>query len=147
MTDIQSEPSDIQSLEVMAAQLAVLSRAVSSLTMTVSEALVEKKFIGPMSLIVEDVAAYTGIKSDQLRGPRRHAHLVNARWTAMYLSSELTAYSLSKIGKFFRRDHTSVIHALRGVEEWKLNNDRRFMHVMALQAGLAPRVAAVLGRD
>lgn len=147
MTSIPTVTSSSDALEVMATQLAVLNRAVSSLTVTVSDALAEKKVIGPMRLIVLDVSTYTGVKVDHIRGQRRHAHFVNARWTSMYLSSELTGYSLSKIGKFFHRDHTSVLHALREVEKWKLNNDRRFMHVMALEAGLASRVAAFMGRD
>jgi chromosomal replication initiator protein len=44
--------------------------------------------------------------------------LVNARHMAMFLCRELTAGSLISIGRFFGgRDHSTVIHACKMIEE------------------------------
>ena len=44
----------------------------------------------------------------------------------MYLSKKLTTKSLPEIGrKFTGRDHTTVIHAIKKIEEL-MSNDRQF---------------------
>ena len=44
----------------------------------------------------------------------------------MYLSKKLTTKSLPEIGrKFTGRDHTTVIHAIKKVEDL-MNNDKKF---------------------
>ena len=51
---------------------------------------------------------------------------VNARHMAMFLCRELTSSSLISIGKYFGgRDHSTVIHACKTVEE-KLEQDIAF---------------------
>jgi len=96
----------VQSLEEMAAQLAVLSAAVAKLTITVSGVLTEKKYTGPLSIIVEEVAVHTGIRVEHIRGVRRKTDYVQARWTAIYIAARLTGYSLTRLAAFFRKDHT-----------------------------------------
>lgn len=52
------------------------------------------------------------IKLDDLKGKSRQRDLSHPRQVAMYLTRELTALSLPKIGKEFGgRDHSTVIHA------------------------------------
>ncbi len=46
----------------------------------------------------------------------------------MYLARELTPHSLPTIGRFFGRDHTTVIHAIHRIEElsaadWEMSED------------------------
>ena len=51
---------------------------------------------------------------------------VNARHIAMFLCRELTSSSLVSIGIYFgKRDHSTVIHACKAVEE-KMNKDVGF---------------------
>ena len=51
---------------------------------------------------------------------RRARAVARPRQIAMYLSKQLTARSLPEIGrKFGGRDHTTVMHAVRKVEELK----------------------------
>ena len=48
------------------------------------------------------------------------------RQIAMYLSKKLTTKSLPEIGrKFTGRDHTTVIHAIKKIEEL-MSKDRQF---------------------
>ncbi len=60
------------------------------------------------------VCEYFNIPDDLLRGKSRKKEIAFARQIAMYLSKELTNYSLKSIGLHFGgRDHTTVIHAIR----------------------------------
>ncbi len=58
------------------------------------------------------------------RPPGRHAlgasarpRVARARQLAMYLARELTALSLAEIAREFDRDHSTVLHAIRAVEQ------------------------------
>ncbi len=54
----------------------------------------------------------------ELKGPRRHRHVTVPRQIAMYLIRELTDASLPAIGELFGgRDHTTVISALKRIEQ------------------------------
>jgi chromosomal replication initiator protein len=53
-----------------------------------------------------------------MHSARRARAVARPRQIAMYLSKQLTARSLPEIGrKFGGRDHTTVMHAVRKVEE------------------------------
>lgn len=63
------------------------------------------------------VCAHAGVESAKLLSQSRAGPLVEARHLAMYLTRELTDLSLPQIARAFkRRDHTTVLHALRRVE-------------------------------
>ncbi len=64
------------------------------------------------------VCEHFSIPDDLLRGKSRKQEIVFARQIAMYLSKELTRYSLKSIGLHFGgRDHTTVIHAVRSINK------------------------------
>ena len=53
-----------------------------------------------------------------MHSARRSRAVARPRQVAMYLSKQLTARSLPEIGrKFGGRDHTTVMHAVRKVDE------------------------------
>jgi len=57
---------------------------------------------------------------------RRARAVARPRQVAMYLAKQLTARSLPEIGrKFGGRDHTTVMHAVRKVDELR-STDRGF---------------------
>lgn len=141
MTD---EPA-LTSLDVLAAQVAVLNRNVAELSIMVAGTIAESKLGGPLREIVEMVSQHFGISVEKIRGERRCADYVTARWVGMYLAYELTGYSKARIGRFYRRDHTSVIHALRKVAEWQAAGDGRVADILALKHVLEPRIRALLG--
>ena len=70
--------------------------------------------------IQNKVSGYYNIKLDDLISSRRIRSFARPRQVAMYLSKKLTTRSLPEIGrKFGGRDHTTVIHAVKKIEELK----------------------------
>ena len=64
------------------------------------------------------VAAYFNLNIQELLSPRRSRALARPRQIAMYLSKLYTTNSLPDIGrKFSNRDHTTVIHAVKKIDE------------------------------
>jgi chromosomal replication initiator protein len=62
--------------------------------------------------IQQKVGEFYGLKMDEFKARKRTKAVAFPRQVAMYLSRELTDYSLPKIGEAFGgRDHTTVIHA------------------------------------
>ncbi|WP_199711162.1 chromosomal replication initiator protein DnaA [Tessaracoccus antarcticus] len=74
--------------------------------------------------IMNATSTYFNISLDELTGASRVATIASARQIAMYLCRELTEMSLPKIGaKFGGRDHTTVLHSVRKINE-KMGVDR-----------------------
>lgn len=72
------------------------------------------------------VAEYFSIKISDMQSARRSQNVARPRQVAMYLSKMLTSRSFPEIGrKFGGRDHTTVLHAVRKVEEL-LDLDKEF---------------------
>lgn len=68
--------------------------------------------------IKQKVAEHCNIKVSDMQSARRMRNIARPRQIAMYLSKKLTSHSLPEIGrKFGGKDHTTVIHAVRKVEE------------------------------
>lgn len=70
----------------------------------------------PKAITIQDiqmkVGEYYNLKLDDFRARKRTKAVAFPRQVAMYLSRELTDFSLPKIGEAFGgRDHTTVIHA------------------------------------
>ncbi len=64
------------------------------------------------------VAEHFNIKLADMQSPRRARQVARPRQVAMFLSKQLTTRSLPEIGrKFGGRDHTTVMHAVKKVEE------------------------------
>ena len=68
------------------------------------------------SLIISEVGRYYNIDEATLRGTLKNKGTAEARQMAMYLIRKMTNLSLPDIGKEFSRDHSTVIHAVRKVE-------------------------------
>lgn len=68
--------------------------------------------------IQKRVADRYNIKFSDMSSPRRIRSIARPRQVAMYLSKTLTPKSLTDIGKKFgKKDHTTVMHAIKKVEE------------------------------
>ena len=64
------------------------------------------------------VVNYYDISTTDFLSARRSRHIARPRQIAMYLSKKLTTKSLPEIGrKFTGRDHTTVIHAIKKIED------------------------------
>ena len=87
---------------------------------------------GPVSidLIQHLVAESFGIPVEELSSSKRTSDLALARQIAMYLSREYTEASLQQIGYGFnKKDHTTVLHACRKIDEL-LKNDLRVKSIV-----------------
>jgi chromosomal replication initiator protein len=68
--------------------------------------------------IVQRVSRYFRVDPGKLQGPSRTRGVLLPRQVGMYLARRLTALSLEQIGAYFGgRDHSTVLHACRKVEE------------------------------
>lgn len=71
-----------------------------------------------IATIQRRVAGFYGLPLIEMTSARRARKVVRPRQVAMYLSSRLTTRSLPDIGRRFGgRDHTTVMHAIRRVEQ------------------------------
>ncbi len=70
--------------------------------------------------IQRKVSEHYAIRLSDMIGPKRVRSIARPRQVAMYLSKQLTARSLPEIGRRFGgRDHTTVMHGVRRIEELK----------------------------
>jgi len=68
--------------------------------------------------IQRKVAEHYNIRLSDMIGPKRVRTFARPRQVAMYLCKQLTARSLPEIGRRFGgRDHTTVMHGVRRIEE------------------------------
>ena len=75
--------------------------------------------------IQKTVAEYYKIRLSELLSKKRNRSIARPRQIAMALSKELTNHSLPEIGDAFGgRDHTTVLHACRKVEDLKISESR-----------------------
>ena len=83
--------------------------------------------------VIEVVAHYYNLTTDELVGKGRSKRFVQARQIAMYLCRELTDLSLPKLGAAFGgRDHTTVMYAERRIRESLTENKKVFEQVQEL---------------
>ena len=68
-------------------------------------------------------AAHYKIDAAEMRSKRRARAVARPRQVAMYLAKKMTPRSLPEIGRIFGgRDHSTVIHAVRTIEELRQTN-------------------------
>ena len=73
--------------------------------------------------IQKTTAEYYSIKMSDILSKRRSRSVARPRQMAMFLAKELTNYSLPEIGESFGgRDHTTVIHACKKINELRATN-------------------------
>ncbi|SDN79431.1 chromosomal replication initiator protein [Lutimaribacter pacificus] len=73
--------------------------------------------------IQRQVAEHYNIRLSDLVGPKRVRSFARPRQVAMYLCKQLTSRSLPEIGRRFGgRDHTTVMHGVRRIEELRVQD-------------------------
>jgi chromosomal replication initiator protein len=71
-----------------------------------------------IDLIQKKVAAFFDIRLSEMKAKKRTKAIVYPRQVAMYLSRDLTDFSLPEIGEQFGgRDHTTVLHAYEKIQK------------------------------
>ncbi|MPV85298.1 chromosomal replication initiator protein DnaA [Ostreibacterium oceani] len=79
--------------------------------------------------IQKTVANYYHIKVSDIKSKSRKASVARPRQVAMAIAKQLTNLSLPDIGDAFDRDHTTVMHAVKKIDEMK-NSDPRIREDM-----------------
>ncbi len=76
--------------------------------------------------IINAVTDYFGVKVQELQSKRRQRSIAQPRQVCMYLARRHTRFSLEEIGGHFGgRDHTTVMHAVRTIQE-RCDGDAEF---------------------
>jgi chromosomal replication initiator protein len=91
---------------------------------------------GNMSIdtIQRVVAEEYHLTPNDLKGKKRSAGIVRPRQIAMYLCREITKYSLTEIGQAFGdRDHTTVIHSCKLIEETSRSDTKLYSDLEKLK--------------
>ena len=86
--------------------------------------------------IQKKVAEFFNISVKEMQSSRRARNVARPRQIAMYLAKQLTSRSLPEIGRKFDRDHTTVMHAVRKVEELIVEDNSLAESVNALKKDL-----------
>jgi chromosomal replication initiator protein len=95
----------------------------------------------PPQLIMEQTADYFSLSTGDLVSKSRSRPLTQARHIGMYLMRECTGISLVKIGEIFGgRDHTTVLHGIKKVEDEMRERDATFRQVQDLTRIVRGRV-------
>lgn len=80
-----------------------------------------------MDEIIKKTCDYYKVRSADLMSPNRARNIVRPRQMAMYLCKKYTTRSLPEIGrKFGGRDHTTILHGVRKIEEL-MSTDSQFV--------------------
>ncbi|MFP5377559.1 MAG: chromosomal replication initiator protein DnaA [Acidimicrobiia bacterium] len=97
--------------------------------------------------IIDEAASVFGVSVEALRGHSRTRSLVQARQSAMYVCRSLTDESLPAIGRAFGdRDHTTVLHAVRKIEQLMAERATVYAKVVELANRLGGRRGCEEGR-
>ena len=82
--------------------------------------------------ILRTVSKHYGVNRGDLLSGRRNRSIVRPRQIGMYLAKPLTSRSLPEIGRRFgNRDHTTVLHAIRKIEQL-MNDDNQLREEIEL---------------
>ena len=89
------------------------------------------------SLIINQVCKFYSIDETVLRGTLKNKGTAEARQVAIYLIRQLTNLSTPDIGKEFGKDHSTIIHSIKKVENaLKSGDDNLRNHIRDITANI-----------
>ena len=92
--------------------------------------------------IIEQVTRFYNVRLSDLQSKRRHKSVTLPRQVCMYIARQKTRYSLEEIGGYFGgRDHTTVLHAIRAITDYRSTDPTFASHVERIEAALVPMQA------
>ncbi|MDR2403465.1 MAG: chromosomal replication initiator protein DnaA [Spirochaetaceae bacterium] len=124
--------SNIRDLEAALTKLIAYGELVGKpVTLEIARQQLKDVFASPkqsnmsIEIIQRVVAEENKLSLTDLKGPKRTKKIVFPRQLAMYIAREITEYSTTDIGDYFGgRDHTTVMHSCKAIEE-RLQADPR----------------------
>ncbi|MDZ4755561.1 MAG: chromosomal replication initiator protein DnaA [Phycisphaerae bacterium] len=94
-----------------------------------------------IQMIIEEVSRFFDVKLTDLLSKRRHKSIALPRQVCMWLARKHTRYSLEEIGGYFGgRDHTTVMHAIKTINEKRGADGKLLADVSRLEEQLLLRV-------
>ena len=89
------------------------------------------------SLIISQVCKFYSIDESVLRGTLKNKGTAEARQVAIYLIRKLTNLSLPDIGKEFGKDHSTILHSIKKVENALKSSDENLQnHIRDITANI-----------
>ncbi len=92
-----------------------------------------------MEMIQRSVAEYFDIRFSDILSKKRPANIAFPRQVAMFLCRDLTPHSLPSIGEAFGKNHATVLHAVRSIEERIAKDGTVRQHVTMIKHRLSQR--------
>lgn len=87
--------------------------------------------------VIRTVCDYFGVKTTQIKGPKRDASLVKARQVAMYLLKEQLGLTFVEIGNLLGgRDHTTIMYGVEKMESLVENKAKITQDIMGITKSL-----------
>ncbi len=119
-------------IKVMAYSLVEKRKIDKNLAMEILKDIIKKKEkkIVSIDTIKNEVIKFFNLKPSDLISKKRVKSIVIPRQIAMYITRELTDFSLPEIGlNFGGRDHTTVLHAYEKIKK-KINENKEFRQLL-----------------
>ncbi len=88
-----------------------------------------KEEVSSIEKVISAVASHFGLSAQDLKGSSRSRRVSQARQVAMYILRKVFKASLPEIARTFSKDHSTVIHAIRKVEEER-RRSRKFDNIL-----------------
>ncbi len=89
------------------------------------------------NLIINQVCKFYSVDESVLRGTLKNKGTAEARQVAIYLIRKLTNLSTPDIGKELNRDHSTIIHSIKKVEQALKDNDNNLQnHIRDITANI-----------
>lgn len=79
----------------------------------------------PIRLCADVTAKYFAVAVAEMKSPIRAQWITKPRHAAMFLARHFSQASLTQIGRFFKRDHSTVISAIERIPYWRRDEDYR----------------------
>jgi len=94
--------------------------------------------------IIEQVTRFYNVRLADLQSKKRQKSIALPRQVCMYIARQKTRHSLEEIGGYFGgRDHTTVMHAVRTITDYRQTDAPFAAHLERIEAALIPgQVAA-----
>jgi len=131
--------TNIRELEGALNQVLALSRMMGyPLAVATAERALYNMMRTPVELTIDQVldivAAYFGLRVDDLKGPRRTKKIAFARHIAMYLARDLTDMSLPQIGRSLGgRDHSTILYGYAKIAGLFEKDDSIRRHILEIK--------------
>ena len=93
--------------------------------------------------IIKVVRMYYKLDEDYNKSKSRKTDVVLGRQMAMYLVRKHTNMSLSRIGSFFNKDHATVLHSVKVIDNYMFYHKERKQEVWELNRIIKFKSAAI----